>query len=131
MDSGIREGDDITPDFDPLLAKLVATAPTRAMALARARSALRAYFVLGLATNVHYLLRVLGHPDVEAGRVHTAWLAEHHDALVAVPPVHVVEAADALAAHLRRTGQGRTGAIAAASPAQATTPWSGLGAWRG
>ena len=120
VDSGIREGDDITPDFDPLLAKLVATAPTRAMALARARSALRAYVVLGLATNVPYLLRVLGHPDVEAGRVHTAWLAEHHDALVAVPPVHVVEAADALA-----------GAIAAASPAQATTPWSGLGAWRG
>ena len=40
VDSGVREGDVITPDFDPLLAKLVAHAPTRDMALARARQAL-------------------------------------------------------------------------------------------
>jgi acetyl-CoA/propionyl-CoA carboxylase biotin carboxyl carrier protein len=131
VDSGVREGDEITPDFDPLLAKLVAAAPTRAMALARARAALRAYVVLGLATNVPYLLRVLSHPDVEAGRVHTGWLADHHDELVTPPAARAVEAAQAVATHLRRTGQGGARASVATAAGGATTPWSDLGAWRG
>jgi acetyl/propionyl-CoA carboxylase alpha subunit len=132
VDSGVREGDEITPDFDPLLAKLVACAPTRAMALARARAALHAYVVLGLSTNVPYLLRVLSHPDVEAGRVHTGWLAEQHDRLVAAPAEHVVAAAQAVAVHLRGAGQGAAGTTAWSSSARPTaTPWTDLGAWRG
>ena len=67
VDSGVREGDVITPDFDPLLAKLMVHAPTRTAALARARQALRDFVVLGLRTNIPYLLRVLSHADVEAG----------------------------------------------------------------
>ena len=59
VDSGVREGDIITPDFDPLLAKVVVHAPTRRLAMARARQALRDFVILGLHTNVPYLLRVL------------------------------------------------------------------------
>ena len=83
VDSGVRQGDVITPDFDPLLAKLIVHAPTRTAALARARQALRDFVVLGLRTNVPYLLRVLSHADVEAGAIHTGWLAQQHESLTA------------------------------------------------
>ncbi len=62
------------------------------MALARARQALRDFVVLGLHTNATYLLRVLSHPDVEAGDLHTNWLAAHHDALTSDPSEHASRA---------------------------------------
>ncbi len=133
VDSGVREGDVITPDFDPLLAKLVVHAPTRPMALARARRALQDFVVLGLNTNVPYLLRVLSQPDVEAGRVHTGWLALHHDALTAPASAATLAAADAVATEHRRLPADRQRGVAIGTLAaeHAGTPWDTLGGWRG
>ncbi|HTV01805.1 MAG TPA: hypothetical protein VMF13_14755, partial [Luteitalea sp.] len=130
VDSGIREGDDITPDFDPLLAKVIAYAPNRRMALARARAALRRYVILGLHTNVSYLLRVLGHAEVQAGTMHTGWLATHHDTLIAPLPAATIEAADAVAAAVRRAGPAAM-RVAAGERASLSSPWTNLGGWRG
>ncbi|MGV3516080.1 acetyl-CoA carboxylase biotin carboxylase subunit [Luteitalea sp.] len=134
VDSGMREGDDITPDFDPLLAKLVASAPTRALALARAAQALREFVLLGLHTNIPYLVRVLGHPDVQAGRIDTGWLAAHHDLLVAPPSADDLAALAAVAAQHRRLprGEQRGGPIGTARGAETlASPWVALGGWRG
>lgn len=132
VDSGVREGDSITPDFDPLLAKVVVHASDRRLALARARHALQDVVLLGLQTNVPYLRRVLGHPDVEAGAIHTGWLAAHHDALVESPSAATLAAARAVAAAHRRLPPGQqSGRGRGVEAARVTTPWETLGGWRG
>ena len=132
VDSGIREGDVITPDFDPLLAKIIVHASTRAAALGRARQALRDVVVLGLHTNASYLLRVLADADVEAHAIHTEWLAQHHESLTSLPDDATVAAASAVAARHRALplDQQRGGA-AVVSTESLATPWHTLGGWRG
>lgn len=83
-DSGVVSGSWVSPDFDPLLSKLCAWAPTRAEALARLRRALREYVVLGVATNLDFLERLLSHPRVVAGDYDTTFV-ERHAAELATP----------------------------------------------
>ncbi len=134
VDSGIREGDTVTPDFDPLVAKLIVSAPTRPQALARMQLALREFVVLGLHTNLPYLQRVLAHADVRAGAIHTGWLAAHHDRLVEPAAEDIATAAALVAAAHRRLppDQQRTTGPAGVVPAgDRDTPWQVLGGWRG
>jgi 3-methylcrotonyl-CoA carboxylase alpha subunit len=58
MDSGVREGDTISPHYDPMIAKLIAWGETRAVALARLRAALAEYEIVGVASNVEFLGRI-------------------------------------------------------------------------
>jgi len=133
VDSGIREGDVITSDFDPLLAKMIVHAPARDMALSRAQQALRDFVVLGLRTNAPYLLRVLAHDDVRAGRMHTGWLAEHHERLTAPVDAAVTDAAALVAARHRQLplDQQRGVIGGPASSVAIGSPWETLGGWRG
>ena len=55
LDTGVREGDDVTPHYDPMLAKLIVWAPSRAEALQRMRRALDEFVVLGTTTNIGFL----------------------------------------------------------------------------
>lgn len=75
VDSGVDERDDVTSLYDPLLAKVIAKGESRAEAIERLRRALGAMTVVGVRTNVAYLLHLLADPDVEAGRLDTG-LAE-------------------------------------------------------
>ena len=84
VDSGVVEGDEITVHYDPLLAKLIAHAETRDAAIARAVAALRAYPILGIRTNLPFLIAVLQHPSFTAGAVHTSFIDEHLDELLRV-----------------------------------------------
>src|SRR5262249_17563526 len=74
LDSGVREGDEVTVHYDPLLAKLVARGESRPQAIARARMALRQFVILGIQSNIPLLLRVLDHPRFLAGNVDTQFL---------------------------------------------------------
>ena len=76
IDSGIRQGQNVTADFDPLLSKLIVHGQTRAQAIGRAAQALRDYVLLGVDTNIAYLERILAHPRFEAGDVSTMFLAD-------------------------------------------------------
>ena len=95
VDSGVVEGDEIGVNYDPLVAKLIAFAENRDGALARAAAALRSFPILGIRTNVPFMLRLLEHPDVRSGAVHTGLIADHHAALTAAvrPPLEAVAAA--------------------------------------
>jgi acetyl/propionyl-CoA carboxylase alpha subunit len=77
VDSGVREGQEITSAFDPMIAKVCAHGETRAQALARERRALRETVLLGTVTNTAFLERVLAHPGFVAGATHTGFLDEH------------------------------------------------------
>jgi acetyl/propionyl-CoA carboxylase alpha subunit len=82
IDSGVREGDQITFHYDPMIAKLIAWAENRDAAIDRMRACLGELKVEGVATNAAFLARVLGHPAFRAGDVHTGFVAEHGDTLL-------------------------------------------------
>ncbi|MFE6870209.1 biotin carboxylase N-terminal domain-containing protein [Kitasatospora sp. NPDC057692] len=85
LDSGVRDGTEITPHYDAMLAKVIAWAPTRAAAARRLADALARARIHGPATNRELLVRALRHPAFLAGRLHTGFLAEHAEALTAAP----------------------------------------------
>src|SRR5207302_5649405 len=74
IDSGVEEGSAIPVQYDPLLAKVIATATTRDEAIARLSSALRAFPILGVHTNIPFLLRILEHPRFRSGDIDTGFL---------------------------------------------------------
>jgi len=77
VDDGIRTGDTITTDYDPLLAKIITHGDTRAAAVRRLRSALTETALLGLKTNQAYLGHILEQPAFLSGDTTTRFLAEH------------------------------------------------------
>ncbi len=81
IDSGVVEGSEISVYYDPLLAKLIARGETREMARRRAIAALRQYAVLGIRTNIPFLIRVLESERFREGRVDTAYLDSEGEGL--------------------------------------------------
>ena len=71
IDHGIAEGDEITPHYDPMVAKVIAHGATRAEAIARLRAALLATPLLGVVTNRQFLLELLGSDAFGDGAVTT------------------------------------------------------------
>ena len=98
VDSGVRQGDAMTEFYDPMLAKLIAHAPTRTEAAAKLADALGKAQIAGLKTNNAFLRRALQHPDFLAGRIDTGFIARHLAELAAPSPIDddVLEAAAAL-----------------------------------
>jgi acetyl/propionyl-CoA carboxylase alpha subunit len=86
VDSGVREGDTVTVHYDPLLAKVIATAESRALAIERLVGALRAFPILGIRTNIPFLIRVLESEAFRRGDVHTRFLDAEGAALAVRPP---------------------------------------------
>jgi propionyl-CoA carboxylase alpha chain len=76
-DSGVRSGDVVSPHYDPMLAKVVARAPTRGEAAARLAQALERSVLLGTTTNRDLLVGVLRHEAFLAGDTTTGFLDEH------------------------------------------------------
>ena len=79
-DSGVYEGYAVPIEYDPLISKLVAWAPTRPEAIQRMKRALSEYVIGGIKTNIGFFSDVLGQPDFEAGSFDAAfidrWLEE-------------------------------------------------------
>ncbi len=124
VDSGVAEGGAVTVHYDPLLAKLVVHAESRAAAIARARAALVAFPVLGVRTNGSFLLRVLDHPGFRAARTHVGFVDEHLADLVAAPGADVRDLALAAAC---AAPAGRPAAAAGAGD-EGWDPWTASGA---
>jgi len=97
VDTGVREGDAVTPFYDPMIAKIVAWGEDRAIARARLQRALADTAILGVTTNLAFLHRVIAAPDFAAGAVDTGFIERHHDALLpssrAVPDIALAAAA--------------------------------------
>jgi acetyl-CoA carboxylase biotin carboxylase subunit len=86
IDSGIAAGSEVPVHYDPLLAKVIAWAETRDLAIARLSAALRAFTIEGIATNIPFLVNVLGHPSFKAGDIDTGFLDREAETLVAALP---------------------------------------------
>ncbi|XP_025863017.2 methylcrotonoyl-CoA carboxylase subunit alpha, mitochondrial isoform X1 [Vulpes vulpes] len=81
IETGVRQGDEVSVHYDPMIAKLVVWATDRQAALTKLRYSLRQYHIVGLHTNIDFLLSLSGHPEFEAGNVHTDFIAQHHKEL--------------------------------------------------
>ena len=73
-DSGIYEGWVVPLDYDPMLSKLIAFAPTREAAIARLRRALDEYVIGGIRSNLGLFRRILDEDDFRAARIDTGYL---------------------------------------------------------
>jgi len=128
VDSGIGEGSEVPVQYDPLLAKLIVHAGTRRQAIARVREALRSFVILGIRTNIPYLLAVLDHPSFLAGDIDTRFLDRENGVLtegLAAPPPDTVLAAAAMA-----DASATTFPPAGAVRERSADPWSALPGWR-
>ena len=129
VDSGVREGDSITPHYDPMIAKLVCWGESRDLALARMSTALGEFEVVGPATNVEFLGRVVRSRAFASADLDTGLIERERAALF--PPKgdlsdEVVAAAacaelfaeeDAALAHARASGD-------------PYSPWHRVDGWR-
>jgi propionyl-CoA carboxylase alpha chain len=97
IDAGVSTGSEISPFFDPMIAKVIAHAPTRAEAAAKLARALEHTTLFGLTTNREYLAAILRHPAFLAGDTTTRFL-ERHAPAPSAPPADVEVRALALAA---------------------------------
>uniref|UniRef100_A0A2I3GCV8 Methylcrotonoyl-CoA carboxylase subunit alpha, mitochondrial n=1 Tax=Nomascus leucogenys TaxID=61853 RepID=A0A2I3GCV8_NOMLE len=82
IETGVRQGDEVSVHYDPMIAKLVVWAADRQAALTKLRYSLRQYNIVGLHTNIDFLLNLSGHPEFEAGNVHTDFIPQHHKQLL-------------------------------------------------
>jgi 3-methylcrotonyl-CoA carboxylase alpha subunit len=128
IDSGVRAGDEISRHYDPMIAKLVAWGEDRTEALRRMRRSLAECQVVGVATNIAFLQRLVTHDAFASGQVDTGLIARHREELLppARPPSAQALALAALGEYVRMTSAGR---VARASSADHHSPWNALDAW--
>jgi 3-methylcrotonyl-CoA carboxylase alpha subunit len=93
IDTGVREGDRITPFYDPMIAKITVHGADRGAALRAMARALAATHVAGTVTNVGFLGRLVAHAPFQAGDLDTGIIDRDLEALVA----EVASSEDALA----------------------------------
>jgi 3-methylcrotonyl-CoA carboxylase alpha subunit len=98
--TGIAAGDDVSPFYDSMIAKLIAHAPTRAAALDRLAKALDATLIAGVRTNVPFLAKLCRADAFRHGKVDTGFIDRNLAALGAAPREPDWEAAASGAMHL-------------------------------
>ena len=77
VDTGVRQGDQVTYFYDPMIAKLVTHGVERDVAIEKMLAALDEFRIEGIVTNIPFLKRVLTHPTYLGGRTHTGFVDEH------------------------------------------------------
>jgi 3-methylcrotonyl-CoA carboxylase alpha subunit len=83
VDSAVEEGGEVTPFYDPMIAKLIATGADRTQAAARLAAACRSVEVWPVKTNAAFLARCAAHPDFVAANVDTGFIEARLEALTA------------------------------------------------
>ncbi len=131
IDSGVEQGDAITPHYDPMIAKLIVWDETRDKALARMLQALAQYRVVGVANNIDFLSRLVACPAFASADLDTG-LIERERALLfpetgaQAPPAQAWLLAG-LAELLRETAAAQR---AAARREDTHSPWHSRDGWR-
>ncbi|WP_338846495.1 acetyl/propionyl/methylcrotonyl-CoA carboxylase subunit alpha [Massilia sp. W12] len=122
IDAGVRQGDSISPYYDPMIAKLIVWGEDRKIALARMRQALAQYQIVGLSCNIGFLQRLCAGEAFSQADLDTGLIARNHDSLfppAAPVPLHALAlaAVSLLLEERRRAGH-------------TADPWSQTSGWR-
>jgi 3-methylcrotonyl-CoA carboxylase alpha subunit len=86
IDAGYREGDSVSPYYDAMLAKMIAWAPTRDVAIDRLNRGLEDSDVRGIVTNIPFLSALITHPKVRANAIDTGFIERELAALTSGAP---------------------------------------------
>jgi 3-methylcrotonyl-CoA carboxylase alpha subunit len=85
VDSGVSEGDVVSPFYDPMLGKLIAWGEDREQARLRLLAMLDEFAIGGLKTNIAFLRRILAHPAFADAELDTGFIPRHQDVLLPAP----------------------------------------------
>jgi len=125
IDTGLRQGDTISPHYDAMVAKVIAHGKDRAEALQRLDAALQSLQIAGVHSNVDLLRRILATPAFAQGEVHTHLIDEAHEALMAPADAQAIDSAClSLARHLA------LGSPTASQAPPDHDPWAARDGWR-
>jgi acetyl-CoA carboxylase biotin carboxylase subunit len=137
-DGGVEAGSEVGLHYDPMLAKLIVHAPTRPLAIARMRRALRELIIEGVETSRGFHLRVMADDAFQRGEISIQWLEQQLERLTApetaAAPLELAALAAALLTHEERRGAAGARPLAAttegsAAAAAGATAASGGGRW--
>ena len=120
IDAGVKSGDEITPHYDPMIAKLIVHGPDRKTALRQLSRALGDTRVAGTVTNIGFLKRLADHPGFSAGEVDTGLIARDMEDLTARDP-EAFERACRVAA---------LATLGLPDKSESTDPWDVRNGWR-
>jgi 3-methylcrotonyl-CoA carboxylase alpha subunit len=122
IDSGVRQGDAISPFYDPMIAKLIVWGSDRTEALAHMSQALSEYQIVGLANNIAFLKRLVESRPFSNAQLDTGLIERNQEELF--PPAQKApkQALALAAAALLLSEQG--------SKSAANDPWAGTSGWR-
>ena len=129
IDSGIVAGDEISPYYDPMIAKLIVHGANRQQALQRMAQALAQYRIIGLTTNLDFLARLVAHPAFAAFDVDTRFISRFRDDLLpaaTTPPASAI-AALLLDGLLQQNASAEQHRLASSEP---NSPWHSSSGWR-
>jgi 3-methylcrotonyl-CoA carboxylase alpha subunit len=129
VDTGVRQGDSITPHYDPMIAKLIVWGEDRSIALGRMRAALATYEIVGVSTNVEFLARVVASGAFSSADLDTGLIERCRAELFPedAGPGDEDLAAAALAELLAEQAQSAAGARMSGDP---HSPWNVVDGWR-
>ena len=89
VDTGVVEGGEIPMHYDSMIAKLIVHGLDRDDAISKMRAALNAFVIRGVGSNIPFQAALLAHPEFQAGRFNTGFIAEHYPkGFSAARPVH-------------------------------------------
>src|SRR5690606_14212947 len=129
VDDGIQSGTQVSPYYDAMLAKIITWGADRPEAIRKMVQALQDTVVLGVTTNLSYLLAILEHPDFQAGRTSTAFLEQHFADWQPQPDNSRSTWLAIAALEALRGGDGSRAATTQESVTQ-PDPWNETGRWR-
>jgi 3-methylcrotonyl-CoA carboxylase alpha subunit len=125
IETGVEQGDTITPFYDPMIAKLIVWDETRSLALDRMTRALAEYQIVGVANNASFLRRLITSPSFTSANLDTS-LIDREQAWLSAPAAELTDTAISLAALvviLRERNQ-------SSSETNSNSPWAMRDGWR-
>ena len=129
VDSGVRQGDAITPHYDPMIAKLIVWGEDRDTALGRMRAALAEYEIVGVSTNVEFLARTVASKAFSSADLDTG-LIERCSAELFPADAGASDEEFAAAAFAELMAEEAQAAAAAMASNDPHSPWDCVDGWR-
>jgi len=129
IDTGVREGDEVSIHYDPMIAKLIVWDTDRSGALRRLTEALAGYQVVGVTTNVEFLASLVRHPAFAEADLDTGFIERHRSVLFpeAGPATDQVLALACLYMLQSRSLEAQQAAALSCDP---WSPWHQTSGWR-
>ena len=129
VDTGVRQGDTVTPFYDPMIAKVIVHDRDRPSAMRRMAALMGETEVVGVTTNAALLKALCSHPAFVGGEIDTGFIERHRDELFAKPAA-AGDRIFAIATLARLVEWQEAADGAARSSGDPWSPWSGQGGFR-